>query len=389
MRGHRHRLEDALDLVVAEPIGDEALARAPGDEPLRARARGHPLRGDADQAARAALGGDRRAEQRVDLLRRDPRHRRRLVLGIARGDRHLRAPRALALAHLLGHVLGQLLGLEAALAEHHLADDVVDDLLEARHVRALLLRSEVDEAVELGVVELLGAGRADPDDLLDVRHAHARERHLDRPVPTPARRGTARPASAPSTPEATEPLPGVATLRSPRPGEGRSPGRPRDCCAATRDTGGRRWRSTRSWSSSGSTTASRTREADYQLVKDLHTEADLIDAYDAAVIERRDDGKVKIVKKHETPTRVGGVLGGGVGLATGLVVALFPFAADRRRPAGRHHRRRRDPRRGRRPRGGGHEPPRPQGARRAPRRRARPAWSSSPSPTWAPRSSGR
>jgi uncharacterized membrane protein len=66
---------------------------------------------------------------------------------------------------------------------------------------------------------------------------------------------------------------------------------------------------------------------DYELVKDLHTEADLIDAYDAAVIERRADGKVKITKKHETPTRVGGVLGAGVGLATGLVVALFPFAA--------------------------------------------------------------
>ena len=68
-------------------------------------------------------------------------------------------------------------------------------------------------------------------------------------------------------------------------------------------------------------------EADYQLVKDLHREADLIDAYDAAVIERREGGKTEIVKKHETPTRVGGVLGGGVGLATGLVVALFPFAA--------------------------------------------------------------
>jgi uncharacterized membrane protein len=68
-------------------------------------------------------------------------------------------------------------------------------------------------------------------------------------------------------------------------------------------------------------------KADYQLVHDLHSEAGLIDAWDAAVIERRDDGKVKIVKKHETPTRVGGVLGGGVGLATGLVVALFPFAA--------------------------------------------------------------
>jgi uncharacterized membrane protein len=68
-------------------------------------------------------------------------------------------------------------------------------------------------------------------------------------------------------------------------------------------------------------------ESDYELVKDLHTEAGLIDAYDAALIEHRADGKVKITKKHETPTRVGGVLGAGVGLATGLVVALFPFAA--------------------------------------------------------------
>lgn len=68
-------------------------------------------------------------------------------------------------------------------------------------------------------------------------------------------------------------------------------------------------------------------KADYAAVKLLHTEAGLIDAYDAAVIEHREDGKVKIVLKHETPTRVGGVLGGGVGLATGLVIALFPAAA--------------------------------------------------------------
>src|SRR3954471_22064792 len=68
-------------------------------------------------------------------------------------------------------------------------------------------------------------------------------------------------------------------------------------------------------------------KADYELVKDLHTDAGLIDAYDAAVVERRDGGKTKIVKKHETPTRVGGVVGGGVGLATGMVVALLPFAA--------------------------------------------------------------
>jgi uncharacterized membrane protein len=66
--------------------------------------------------------------------------------------------------------------------------------------------------------------------------------------------------------------------------------------------------------------------ADYEAIKDLHTEAGLIDAFDAAVIERR-EGKTKIVKKHETPTRAGGVLGAGVGLASGLAVALFPFAA--------------------------------------------------------------
>jgi len=67
--------------------------------------------------------------------------------------------------------------------------------------------------------------------------------------------------------------------------------------------------------------------ADYDAVHALHTDARLIDAYDAAVVERKADGKVKIVKKHETPTRVGGVAGGGVGLATGLVIALFPAAA--------------------------------------------------------------
>jgi len=68
-------------------------------------------------------------------------------------------------------------------------------------------------------------------------------------------------------------------------------------------------------------------EADYETVKALYYELDLVDTFDAAVVEKKDDGKVKIVKKHETPTRVGGVLGGGVGLATGLVIALFPAAA--------------------------------------------------------------
>ncbi len=67
--------------------------------------------------------------------------------------------------------------------------------------------------------------------------------------------------------------------------------------------------------------------ADYEAVKALHYDLGLIDTFDAAVIGKKDDGKVKIYKKHEQPTRHGGWVGAGWGLATGLVVALFPAAA--------------------------------------------------------------
>ena len=80
---------------------------------------------------------------------------------------------ALAVAHLLGDVLGKRLRAQGRLAENDLADSVVDDLFEARHVRALLVGSQIHEAVELRRVQLFGAVRLDPDDLLDVRHAHA------------------------------------------------------------------------------------------------------------------------------------------------------------------------------------------------------------------------
>jgi len=68
-------------------------------------------------------------------------------------------------------------------------------------------------------------------------------------------------------------------------------------------------------------------EADYQTVKDLYYGTGIIDTFDAAVIGKKDDGKVKIYKKHEQPTRHGGWTGAGWGLATGLAVALFPAAA--------------------------------------------------------------
>ena len=98
----------------AEAVGLEPLAGARGDELLGARARGHALGGDADQPAGAERGGHRDAVQRVDLLGQDVRHRRGLVLGEARLDRHLGAAGALALAHQLGDVLGQRLGPEAS-----------------------------------------------------------------------------------------------------------------------------------------------------------------------------------------------------------------------------------------------------------------------------------
>ena len=45
------------------------------------------------------------------------------------------------------------------------------------------------------------------------------------------------------------------------------------------------------------------------------------------MIGKKDNGKVKIYKKHEQRTRHGGWTGAGWGLATGLAIALFPAAA--------------------------------------------------------------
>jgi uncharacterized membrane protein len=66
--------------------------------------------------------------------------------------------------------------------------------------------------------------------------------------------------------------------------------------------------------------------ADYEVVHDLYSELNLIDTYDAAVITREGD-KVKIVKKHEQPTRQGAWGGLGIGLVGGALVALFPAVA--------------------------------------------------------------
>lgn len=67
--------------------------------------------------------------------------------------------------------------------------------------------------------------------------------------------------------------------------------------------------------------------ADYEAAKALYSELGLVDTYDAAVIAKSDEGKVKIVKKHEQPTRQGAWGGLGIGLVGGALVALFPAVA--------------------------------------------------------------
>ena len=64
--------------------------------------------------------------------------------------------------------------------------------------------------------------------------------------------------------------------------------------------------------------------ADYDAVRKLYTELGIIDTYDAAVLTRKADGKVTIVKRVEEPTRQVGAMGLVVGLAIGALAALFP-----------------------------------------------------------------
>ncbi len=63
---------------------------------------------------------------------------------------------------------------------------------------------------------------------------------------------------------------------------------------------------------------------DYEAIKALYYEVKTSHDFDAAVIAKDEEGKVKIVKKHEQPTRHGAVHGLGWGLAAGAVAALFP-----------------------------------------------------------------
>ena len=61
-------------------------------------------------------------------------------------------------------------------------------------------------------------------------------------------------------------------------------------------------------------------EVDYEAVKALYYNAGVGHEFDAAVIERGADGKVKVAEKHEQSTRHG-ALGG---LAIGALTAILP-----------------------------------------------------------------
>ena len=65
-------------------------------------------------------------------------------------------------------------------------------------------------------------------------------------------------------------------------------------------------------------------EADYEAIKALYKDRKTSDDFDAAVIARDADGSVKVVKKHEQPTRHGAARGLGWGLAIGAATAIFP-----------------------------------------------------------------
>jgi uncharacterized membrane protein len=61
-------------------------------------------------------------------------------------------------------------------------------------------------------------------------------------------------------------------------------------------------------------------EVDYEAVKAMYDTAGVGHDFDAAIVERGEDGKVKIAKKHEESTRHGA----WTGLAIGALTAVLP-----------------------------------------------------------------
>jgi uncharacterized membrane protein len=65
-------------------------------------------------------------------------------------------------------------------------------------------------------------------------------------------------------------------------------------------------------------------EDDYEAIRALYREVKTSHDFDAAVIERDEEGNARVVKKNEQPTRHGAAKGLKWGLAIGAATALFP-----------------------------------------------------------------
>jgi signal transduction histidine kinase len=181
----RDELEDLLDVLAVEAGFQQALARAPAHEALRTGAGVDSGRLDADEPAHSCNRGRCDPDQPDHLLRGQTRDRRRSLDRVPRRNPDLGAQSLLALDDVRSDVLGEHLD-EERFPDHDLVDRLFEELREAGHVNALLCRIEVDGALDLGRDLLLASCVADPNRLLDARHArsgkadpHLRERGLE------------------------------------------------------------------------------------------------------------------------------------------------------------------------------------------------------------------
>ena len=143
-----------------------------------------PVASTPDETPRCRPRGGGDPEQGDQLLRSQPRDRRRALDGVPRSDPHLGAQRVLALDDVARDVLGKTFD-EQHLADHELVDRLLEELREARHVDALLRGVEVDEAVDLGRDERVSATVLHAHGLLNSGDARAGEPELHLRVPTP------------------------------------------------------------------------------------------------------------------------------------------------------------------------------------------------------------
>ena len=64
-------------------------------------------------------------------------------------------------------------------------------------------------------------------------------------------------------------------------------------------------------------------EADYEAIKALYYDVKTSHDFDAAVIDRDESGKVRVVKKHEQPTRHGAAVGMGLHNGQAGLIAVY------------------------------------------------------------------